>query len=98
VSEGLSKNSLHLLLPAREEGKPDFLAGRGPPAVVIHKLVELEQRGMASRLGYLAMAVILGAAAFGARRVANNSVNGSGQEIQFEESPSEGVIVLRLNG
>jgi hypothetical protein len=53
---------------------------------------------MASLLSYWAMAVILGAAAFAARRVASASANRSGREIQFEESASDELTVLGLNG
>ena len=66
--------------------------------MAVHKIVELEQQAMGNRLGYWAMAVVLAAAAFAARRVADASATRNGPEIQFEESASDDVIVLGLNG
>jgi hypothetical protein len=66
--------------------------------VAIHQAVELEQRAMSSPPIYWAMVVTLGAVAFAARWVTDTSANRSGPEIQFEESPSDELIGLRLNG
>ncbi len=69
-----------------------------PVVIAIQKLVELEQRAMASPVSYGAMAGILGAAAFAARMVANASANRSGPETQFEEAASDELVVLGLDG
>ena len=58
-----------------------FWLGVVPLVWAIHKLVQLEQRAMESPLGFLALAVILGAAAVGTRRVTDWSVTWSGPEI-----------------
>lgn len=84
-------------LPGKSKVHMLFWFGIIPLVVAIQKLVELEQRAMASPLSYWAMAVTLGAAAFAARRVANMSASRSGPEIKFEESASDEMVGLRLN-
>jgi len=52
---------------------------------------------MESRLGYAAMAAILAAAAFTARKLADANARRRGPEIQFEESAADEVVELGLN-
>jgi hypothetical protein len=85
-------------LPGRSKVHMVFWFGIIPLVVAIHKAAELEQRAMANPLSYWAMAVTLGAAAFAARRFTNRSANRSGPEIQFEESASDELVRLGLNG
>lgn len=59
---------------------------------------ELEQWVMAHPLAYWATVVTLGSAALAARRFANITANWNGPDIQFEESASDELIVLDLNG
>ena len=68
-----------------------------PVVIIIHKFVELEYRAMATPLSYCAMAFVLGAAAFAARRFATASAIQNGPEIQFEESASDELLVLGLS-
>jgi len=60
--------------------------------------VGLEQRAMATPVSYGAMALALGAAALAARKVTDRSAKRDGPEIQFEESASDELIGLGLNG
>jgi hypothetical protein len=85
-------------LPGKSKAHLVFWFGIIPLVVAIDTAVELEQRAMASPLSYLCVAVTLVAAAFAARRVTDRSANRNGPEIQFEESPSDGLVVLGLNG
>jgi hypothetical protein len=64
----------------------------------INEAVELEQRAMANPLNYWCVAVTLGATGFAARRVTDRSAKRNGPEIQFEESSSDELVVLGLNG
>ncbi|HYW43773.1 MAG TPA: hypothetical protein VE959_13005 [Bryobacteraceae bacterium] len=66
--------------------------------IAIPKCVELELRAMADPLSYWVMAVILGGAAVAAHWLATRSANRNAPEIQYEESPSDAVIVLSLEG
>jgi hypothetical protein len=85
-------------LPGKSKVHMLFWFGIIPLVVAIQKLAELEQRAMASPLGYWAMVVTLGAAAFAARRLTNRSANRNGPEVQFEESASGELTGLGLNG
>ena len=85
-------------LPGKSKVHLLFWFGIIPLVVAIHQAVELEQRAMSSPPIYWAMVVTLGAVAFAARWVTDTSANRSGPEIQFEDSPSDELIGLRLNG
>ncbi len=85
-------------LPGKSKVHMVFWFGIIPLVVAIHNAAELELRLMSSPLNYWAMAVALGAAAFAARRASNTSANRSGREIQFEESASDELVGLGLNG
>jgi hypothetical protein len=74
-----------------------FWFGVIPLVVVINKASELELSAMSNPLGYCAMVVTLGTAAFAARKAANSSAIQSGPESQFEESARDEVVVLGLN-
>ncbi len=99
LSEWLSQNSFHLLLPARKIESPHgVLVRHYPAAVAINKAVELERRAMASPKTYCCLALILGAIAAAVRTVSIMSTKQNGPEIQFEESASDELIGLGLNG
>jgi hypothetical protein len=83
-------------LPGKSKVHMVFWFGIIPLVVAIHQAAELEQRAMSSPLSYWAMVVTLGALAFVTRRLTNASTNRSGQEIQFEESASDELVVLGL--
>lgn len=85
-------------LPGKSKAHMVFWFGIIPLAFVINTAVGLEQRAMSNPLSYWCGAVILGVAAFAARRVSNMSANQNGPEIQFEESASDELIGLGLNG
>lgn len=85
-------------LPGKSKAHMVFWFGAIPVVVLIHKAVGLEQLAMASPLRYWAMAAILSAAAVAARIVTNMSANRSGEEIQFEESASDELVGLGLDG
>jgi hypothetical protein len=85
-------------LPGKSKVHMVFWFGIIPLVVAIQQAAELEQRAMSSPLGYSAMVVTLGAVAFAARRLTNMSANRSGPEVQFEESASDELVGLGLNG
>jgi hypothetical protein len=84
-------------LPGKSKVHMVFWFGVIPFVVAIHKLAGLEQSAMESRLGYAAMAAILAAAAFTARKLADANARRRGPEIQFEESAADEVVELGLN-
>jgi hypothetical protein len=85
-------------LPGKSKVHMVFWFGIIPLVMAIQQAAELEQRAMSSPLGYWAMVVTLGAVAFAARRLTNMSANRSGPEVQFEESASDELVGLGLNG
>jgi hypothetical protein len=85
-------------LPGKSKVHMVFWFGIVPAVMVIHKLGGLEQRAMASPRNYWEIILILGAGALAARMVTNMSANRSQPEIQYEESASDELILLGLNG
>ncbi|SPE34711.1 membrane hypothetical protein [Candidatus Sulfopaludibacter sp. SbA3] len=83
-------------LPGKSMVHMVFWFGIIPLVFIVHKLVDLEQRAMASPLSYCAMIATLAAAAFAARWLTNTSADCSEPEIQFEESSPDELIVLDL--
>jgi hypothetical protein len=75
-----------------------FWFGIIPLVVAIHNAAELERRAMSHPLSYGAMVFTLGAIAFAARRLTNRRASENGPGIQFEESASDEMIELSLNG
>ena len=75
-----------------------FWFGIVPVVLAIHKFAQIEQSTMASALRYWAMTGTVAAAAIAARVVSNMGANQSEPGIQFEESPSDELIALGLNG
>jgi hypothetical protein len=84
-------------LPGKSKVHMVFWAGVIPLVWTIHKLVELEQKALASPLSFAGMSALLAAFAYAARRVTDASPDWIGPEIQFEESPSDELTVLGLN-
>jgi hypothetical protein len=84
-------------LPGKSKAHMVFWFGIIPLVFAIDAAVRLEQSAMSNPLIYLAMAVILGVAAFVARMVTDMSANRNGSEIQFEESASDELVGLGLN-
>ena len=85
-------------LPGKSKVHIVFWFGIIPLVIAIHKAVEVERRAMARPLSYAAMVVTLGAIAFATRMVTNVSANRTGPEIQFEQSVSDELVGLGLNG
>ena len=85
-------------LPAKSKVHMVFWFGVVPVVIAIHQFAEFELRAMASPLRYWTMTGSLAAAALVARLVSNRAANRSQAEIQFEESPSEELTTLSLNG
>ena len=75
-----------------------FWFGIFPVVLAIHKYAQLEQRALASPSCYWAMAGSLAAAALVARMVTDSTANRSAPDVQFEESASDELIGLGLNG
>jgi vacuolar-type H+-ATPase subunit I/STV1 len=75
-----------------------FWFGIVPVVLAIHKYAQLEQRALSSPLSYWAMTGTVAAAAFAARLVSNTGANRSEPGIRFEESASDELIGLGLNG
>jgi hypothetical protein len=85
-------------LPGKSKAHLVFWFGIIPLVVAMVQAVELEQRAIANPLVYACVAVTMGAAAFAARRVTNMSAKRSAPQTQFEESPSDELVTLSLNG
>jgi len=85
-------------LPGKSKVHMVFWFGIFPVVLAVHKLAQLELRAMASPLRYWVMAGSLAAAALVARIVTNSTANHGGPGIQFEESASDKLIGLGLNG
>jgi hypothetical protein len=85
-------------LPGKSKVHMVFWFGVIPLVFAIHKAAEFEQRAMAGSLSYWGMALTLGAAAFAVRKITDRSINRSSPVIQFEESASDELIGLGLNG
>jgi hypothetical protein len=85
-------------LPGKSKVHMVFWWGVFPVVLAIHKLAQLEQRALASPLRYWVMTGTVAAAAFAARLVSNVGANRSEPGIQFEESASDELIGLSLNG
>ena len=85
-------------LPGKSKAHLVFWFGIIPLVAAIGQTVELEQRAMANALSYWAVAVTMGAAALAARRITNVSATRSETHTQFEESPSDELVTLGLNG
>jgi hypothetical protein len=85
-------------LPGKSKVHMVFWFGVFPVVLAIHRLAQLEQRAMASPLRYWAMTGTLAAATFAARLASNMDANRSGPGIQFEESATDELIGLNLNG
>jgi len=85
-------------LPGKSKAHMVFWFGIVPVVMVIHEFAQLEQRAMASPLRYWAMTGAVAAAAFAARLVSNMGANRGEPGIQFEESASDELIGLSLNG
>ena len=85
-------------LPGKSKAHLVFWFGIIPLVFVIQEAVELEQRAMANTMIYACAAVILGIAALGARRFANASAIRNQPQTQFEETPSDELVALGLNG
>ncbi len=75
-----------------------FWFGIIPVVVAIHKAAGLELRAMANPRDYWAMAAVLCAAAFAARKIANGRADRGGPVVQFEETSEEEVLGLGLSG
>ena len=84
-------------LPGKSKVHMVFWFGIIPLIVAIHKAAKVEQRAMESLVGTGAMVLILGAAAFTARKACSASANRSRPELQFEESASDELVLLDLN-
>jgi hypothetical protein len=85
-------------LPGKSKVHMVFWFGVIPLIFAMHRLADLEQRAMATPLGFGTIAAILVAAAFAARRIADSAADRGDLEAQFEESPSDALVELRLNG
>jgi hypothetical protein len=85
-------------LPGKSKVHLVFWFGIFPVVLAIHKYAQLEQRAMASPRRYWAMTVTVAAAAFVARLVSNMGANRSEPGVQFEQSASDELIGLGLNG
>ena len=85
-------------LPGKSKVHLLFWGGIFMGALAIHTVAQLELRALASPFSYWAMAGSLAAAALAARFVSNRVANRSEPGIQFEESASDELIGLRLDG
>jgi hypothetical protein len=85
-------------LPGKAKVHMVFWFGIIPVVLAIHKIAQLELRAMASPLRYWAMTGAVATAAFAARMVTNSTANHSDPDVQFEESSSDELIGLGLNG
>ncbi len=85
-------------LPGKSKVHMIFWFGIVPVVVAIHKAAELELRAMANPREYWAMAAILAASVFAARRMSNASVDRGGPGVQFEERAPDEMIGLDLSG
>jgi hypothetical protein len=85
-------------LPGKSKIHMVFWFGIFPVVLAVHKYAQLEQRALASPLSYWAMAGSLAAAALVARMVTDSTANRSAPDVQFEESASDELIGLGLNG
>jgi hypothetical protein len=85
-------------LPGKSKVHMVFWFGIIPLVFLVHKLADLEDGLMDSLAGYAVMIVVLTAAAWAARRAANNDAAGNELEVQFEETSPDELITLGLNG
>jgi hypothetical protein len=85
-------------LPGKSKVHMVFWVGIFPVVLAIHKYAQLELRAMARPFCYWVMAGSLAAAVLAARLVSNTGANRSEPEVQYEESASDELTSLGLNG
>jgi hypothetical protein len=85
-------------LPGKSKVHMIFWLGVIPVVVAIHKTARLELEAMGDAVSYGAMVVALAMAAVAARWVANRRADRGETAIQFEDSRSDELVMLGLNG
>jgi hypothetical protein len=85
-------------LPGKSKVHMVFWFGIIPLVFLVHKLAEIEDGLMDSALGFAAMVAVLIVAAWAARRAANNDAAENHLDVQFEETSSDELLTLGLNG
>jgi hypothetical protein len=85
-------------LPGKSKVHMIFWLGVIPVVIAIHKTARLELEAMGDALSYGAMLAGVAAAAVGARWIANRNANRAETEMRFEDTPSDELVMLGLNG
>jgi hypothetical protein len=85
-------------LPGKSKVHMVFWFGIIPLVFLVHKLADIEDALMDSALGYVAMIAVLAVTAWAARRAANHDAAENALEVQFEETASDELLTLGLNG
>jgi hypothetical protein len=85
-------------LPGKSKVHMIFWLGVIPVVIAIHKTARLELEAMRDALSYGAMLAGVAAAAVGARWIANRNANRAETEMRFEDTPSDELVMLGLNG